>query len=214
MFDSQTTDHMLDTEQANFDKMTKPQSKAIVTYTGSAYSQMNGYLRKVAGGMSETEAKYSTYISDANLKAIKSASAGLKKSKTQEDMVVYRGTRIGELAGFMTGDFSQNEQTLRNKTAEELNDMFSGTIATYAGFTSTCSVNDRGQWSHSGFRGGGKAVELAIYVPKGTPATSVMGISQYGTSEGEFLLNAGTKIYIQEIEDNNGKIRVWANIVK
>ena len=44
-----------------------------------------------------------------------------------------------------------------------------------------------------------------------------MSISEYGTSEGEVLLNAGTVARISKIEESDGhmgsKIRVYAEII-
>jgi len=215
MFDSQTTRGMLNGEKEAFGKMTEAQRKAIETYSGSSYTKMNGYLRRVAGGMSEEDAIAASRIDERRLQAIKDASAGLAKASTEKPYVVYRGTDLGELAGFMSGDFNTNKQALSQMTVQELADKFNGTTGKYAGYTSTCSVNDKGQWRGSIFRGGSGSVEMAMYVPEGTSASSIMKISQYGTSEGEFLLNAGTSIYIHEVEETaKGTIRVWAEVVK
>lgn len=215
MFDSQTTRAMLSSENKAFGKMTDAHKQAIKTYSGSSYTKMNGYLRKLAGGMSKEDAISASGIDERRLNAIKDASAGLAKASTDKPYVVYRGTDLGELAGFMSGDFKSNKRELGKMSVQELAEKFNGTIGMYAGYTSTCSVNDKGQWRGSIFRGGSGGVEMAIYVPDGTPATSIMKISQYGTSEGEFLLNAGTSIYIHEIEETSkGIIRVWAEVIK
>lgn len=215
MFDSQTTREMLNNEKEVFGKMTTAQINAIETYSGSSYNKINGYLRNMAGGMSEEDAIAASKISGNELKVTKDISAGLAKVSTEKPYVVYRGTDLGELAGFMKGDFNANKQALRQMSVQDLADKFNSTTGKYAGYTSTCSVNDKDQWSDSMFRGGRGSVEMAIYVPKGTSASSIMEISQYGTSEGEFLLNAGTNIYIHEVEETaKGKIRVWAEVVK
>ena len=215
MFDSQTTRGMLNSEKEAFGKMTEAQREAIETYSGPSYVKMNGYLRRVAGGMSEEDAIAASRIDERRLQAIKDASAGLAKASTEKPYVVYRGTDLGELAGFMSGDFNANKQALKQMTVRELADKFNGTTGKYAGYTSTCSVNDKRQWKGSMFRGGSGSVEMAIYVPKGTSASSIMKISRYGTSEGEFLLNAGTNVYIHEVEETvKGTIRVWAEVIK
>lgn len=214
MFDGQTTNKMLRSERDAFEAMTEEQRKAIKMYTGSSYTKMNGYLRNLAAGMSKEDAIVASRINPKQLEAIKNASAGLAQASTKEACVVYRGTDLGELAGFMGGDFNNNKTILGGMTTEELAAKFNGTTGTYAGFTSTCSNNSKSQWDASMFRSGGSSVEMALYVPEGTAATSVMEISQYGTSEGEFLLNAGTSIYIHEVEEtSNGVIRVWAEVI-
>lgn len=216
MFDDQTTRGMLDIEKEAFGRMSAKQLEAIEEYTGSSYTEMNSYLRYIAQGMSESKARSMSGIEDYQLQAIKDAREGLSKASTQKDYVVYRGTDRGDLAGFLPGDFEANKSKLNSMSAEELAGQFNNTVGKYAGFTSTCSNNSDGQWDNSMFRkdGWSKGVEFAMYVPSNTPASSIMGISQYGTGEGEFLLNAGTKIYIHEVEEtNSGTIRVWASVL-
>lgn len=93
-------------------------------------------------------------------------------------------------------------------SVDELRSKFVGTQGTYAGFTSTSSLYDRG------FSGN---VEVIMHAPAGTEATSIMTVSQYGTGEGETLLNAGTKVEITGIEKSDGhmgsSIRVYMEII-
>ena len=97
---------------------------------------------------------------------------------------------------------------LRDMSISELNDMFQGSLGTYHGFTSTSSLWDRG------FSGN---VEVVFYAPQGTAASSIMKISQFGTSEGETLLNAGTTVRVLRIEESDGHkgsdIRVFMEII-
>lgn len=204
----QTTQHMLDLEEDAMEAFGEKGKEALKIYTGSSYIEMNSYLRYIKAGKTHEEARALSGITNKQLNAIKEASKALNNWKTTEDLVLRRGTDLGDLAGFMSGDFSQNKSSLRGKTIEELNSMFSGVVGEYAGFTSTSSSWDKG------FSGD---VEMVIYAPKGTSASSIMSISQYGTAEGETLLNAGTKIRIISIEKSDGhsgsSIRVFAEVL-
>jgi len=176
-------------EDAKRKLLSTEEEKALHKYTGSAYRTINGYLRDKAAGKIDKP--------DADLeKLIAEMSSGLEKMKLDKDLYVRRGTDLGDLAGlFMTGDFSSNESSLYGKTSEELNAMFQGAIGEYAGFTSTSSLWNRG------FSG---SVEVVMRLPEGTSAQSVMRISQYGTSEGETLLDHGMKVKCLLIEKSDG----------
>lgn len=204
----QTEKHMLSTEDDNFASMSDAQKNGLITYTGSAYESMNGYLRYLAAGMSPDEAREMSDLSDGEYDAMLNAIAGLKKVASKEDLVLRRGTDLGDLAGLMQGDFMENKSSLYGKSAEELNKMFAGHIGTYSGFTSTSSIYDRG------FDGD---VEVILYAPKGTQGSSVMSISEYGTGEGEFLLNAGTQVRVIKVEQSDwhkdSSIRVYMEII-
>lgn len=95
-----------------------------------------------------------------------------------------------------------------NMSVEDLNTLFEGSVVKYAGFTSTSSIWDRG------FSG---VVEMVLYAPENTLASSIMGISQFGKGEGETLLNADTIIKILKVEESDGhkasRIRVFAEIL-
>lgn len=204
----QSESYMLASEATSFSKMTSAQVNGIKRYTGSSYTEMNGYLRNLAAGMSHDDAVSASGISDSQITAMNNAIAGLSKASLDTNLVLRRGTDLGDLAGFMPGDFWTNRQTLSNMTVDELNARFAGTVGTYAGFTSTSSLYDRG------FSGN---VEIIFNAPVGTTASSVMSVSQYGTVEGETLLNAGTKVFIEKIEASDGHkgsdIRVFMNII-
>lgn len=216
IFASQDTDAMLEFESKYLANLPREQLDAITTYTGSSFSEMNGYLRRRYRGVSEEDAARQSGLSATNRKKIDKISEGLSQLRTQQDMVLYRGTGMGELAGFIAGagdDFNAVRRQLGNMPFEQLRSTFVGTVKEYAGFTSTCCTNSRYQWDNSGFRGGSGSVEMAIFAPKGTPASPIMSISQFDTAEGEFLLDKGTRIYIHDIEQNGRVLRVWAEIV-
>lgn len=200
---------MLAMEDKKQTVLTDSERKGLRIYSGSAYAEINGYLRNLAAGMSPEEAKRSSGISQSYIEAIENTKSALSKMKLDEGLVVRRGTDLGDLAGlFMTGDFYNNKQELKNLSAEELNAKFQGAIGQYAGFTSTSSLWERG------FSGD---VEVVLNLPPGTEAASIMRISRYGTSEGETLLNAGTMVKCQKIEKSDGHqgsaIRVFLDVI-
>lgn len=200
---------MLDIEKATFKKYTDEQVRALKLYTGSSYDNMNSYLRLVGTGVSHDEAVRITGITQRQLTAIRNAHDALTTQTLDRDMVLRRGTDVGDLAGlFMQGDFRDNKNSLYGKSAEELNAMFQGQVGKYLGFTSTSSQWDRG------FSGN---VEIVLFAPKGTPAASIMNISQFGTGEGETLLIDGTTVICDRIEQSDGHrgstIRVFLQIV-
>lgn len=208
-FRKQTTSYMLEKEETWLELIGEAGKKGIRQYSGSSYEEMNGYLRYLQQGFSEEDAIRKSGISSGQLKSIKDAIKGLNNVTLDEDFVLRRGSSIGDIAGlFMQGDYRDNKSLLRSKTTEELNDMFQGAVGNYGAFTSTSSIWEKG------FSGN---VEYIIYAPKGTHASSIMGISQFGTSEGETLLNANTTVRCVKIEDSDGhkgsSIRVFMEII-
>lgn len=203
-----TVEEMLKLEEKTLGNLNKEQLKGLKIYTGSAYEQMNGYLRYIAAGKTHEDAMWESGLSEAGLEHLRNAIAGLNSTSLGKDLVLRRGTDLGDLAGFMQGNFGENISKLAKMSAEELNNMFAGSIGTYAGFTSTSSM-----WN-SGFDGD---VEMVFYAPKETRASSLMSISRYGTDEGETLLNAGTRVKILKVEGSNGhmgsRFRVFAEIL-
>lgn len=198
---SQTEEMMLKKEESLFNKFTSTQRDSLETYSSSAFQQMNGYLRKKAAGLPSD-------ISDNLLKDVKNCQEALSKVGFDEDLVLRRGTDLGDLAGFMAGNFEDNLSKLKTMSLEELKNKFEGTVGSYAGFTSTSSLFNRG------FSG---SVEMILYAPKGAAGSSIMKISRYGTAEGETLLNADTKIKILNIEKSDwhmgSRLRVFAEIL-
>ena len=202
-------DEMLKIERKTFDKYTDEQVRALRLYSGSSYEKMNNYLRLVGTGVSHDEAVAKTRINERQLKAIKHCHDALTTQSLDRDMVLRRGTDVGDLAGlFMQGDFGDNKMSLYGKTAEELNSMFQGQVGKYLGFTSTSSQWDRGFFGN---------VEIVFFAPKGTPAASIMGISNFGTGEGETLLRDDLTVICDRIERSEGhrgsSIRVFLQIV-
>ena len=198
-FNKQTESYMLNKERKWMSLIGEAGQQGIRQYSGSSYHEMNGYLRYLQQGFSEEDAIRKSGISSGQLRSVKAAINGLNKVKLDEDFVLRRGSSIGDIAGlFMQGDYRDNKRVLRSKTTEELNDMFQGAVGSFGSFTSTSSIWDRGF---------SEDVEYIIYAPKGTSASSIMSISNFGTGEGETLLNAGTTVRCVKIEDSDGHMR-------
>lgn len=195
-------DKMLEIEKKAFSLLSDQEKKAIRTYTGSAYVDMNEYLRDIGAGKEG-------HITRTLKEAVDNCHNAFDKAGLEDGMVLRRGTDLGDLAGlFMKGDFERNFDYLETKTVGELNDMFQGAVGTYFGFTSTSS-----QWD----RGFGGDVEVLIYAPPKSRALSVMNISRYGTGEGETLVGDNTRVVCEKIEQSDGhkrsKIRVYLSII-
>jgi hypothetical protein len=180
---------------------------AVKLYSGSSYRKINAWLR--SGGKLADAEKHG--LREDIAKKVKKLISEWKKdsTKTTEDYILRRGTDLGDLAGlFMKGDFSANESSLAGKSVEELASMFVGQVGEYKGFTSTSSMYNRG------FDGD---VECIILLPKGSSGMSILSTSRFGDSEGEFLLNAGTKVVCKGIEKSDGHlgstIRVFLEVL-
>ncbi len=195
----QTESEMLAKENEWMNLMSNAAKQGIKKYSGSSYESMNMYLRYLQQGISEAGAIRKSSISDENLKHIKAAINGLNKVKLDESYVFRRGSSIGDIAGlFMQGNYRDNKEEIMYKTPEELNDMFQGAVGKLGSFTSTSSIWDKGF---------GGDVEYIFYAPAGTNASSIMSISQFGTGEGETLLNVNTTVRCIKIEASDGHMR-------
>ena len=203
-----TEDEMLELEKESLKNLSAEQRRAIRAYTGGTYKRINKYLRLIAEGRTHSDAMSQVMLDTEKYNAIKNIQSVLQSTQLGKPLVLRRGTDIGELAGFMSGNFENNRKKLMNMSVGDLNSLFEGSVVKYAGFTSTSSIWDRG------FTG---VVEMVLYAPENTLASSIMGISQFGTGEGETLLNADTTIKILKVEESDGhkasRIRVFAEIL-
>ena len=213
-----TEEYMLDMERKAFANLKSTYREGLRTYTGGAYKRINRFLRKMGLG----KAKWGDGSIAKSLEGdIKNAMAGLRSVSTKETLYLRRGSDFGDLAGLMGGDFEANNQALRElifnwydnfDTLEDavshLNRQLEGTVGTFHGFTSTSSLWDRG------FPG---KVEYIFEAPRNTQGMSIMDISMFGPDEGEFLLNAGTRVKVKKILPSDGhfksEIRVFLEII-
>lgn len=203
-----TEDEMLELEKELLKNLSAEQRRAFRSYTGDAYKPINKYLRLRARGVGHMDAMKKAGLNRAGYDTIKQVQSGLQSMQLSKPLVLRRGTNIGELAGFLPGEFAANYNKLRDMSVEDLNALFEGSVVKYASFISTSSIYDRGLSGE---------VEMLFYAPENTAAASIMSISRYGTKEGETLLNTGTTIKIHKVEQSDGykssKIRVFAEIL-
>ena len=207
-FKKQNTDKMLKLEDKELGSLTKTQIETLKDYTGSGYESFNAYLRQKAAGEA-----YTGYLSKDSIDKLEDAVEAFSKIKTKEDYILRRGTDSNDIVHtFLNGDKSMRDKMQNliydvegdlfgpgGKVDEvklqehigEINSLIKGQLGSFGSFTSTSS-----DWG-KGFNGD---VEYVIDAPKGTAGTSVMSISKYGTSEGEFLLAPGTKVICEKVE--------------
>lgn len=199
-----TESEMLAMEDIKRLLITTEEHDALRLYSTSyGADEINAYLRNIAEGKNYD-------VDEGPKKAIPLIQSGLEKMKLDSDLYVRRGSSLGDLAGaFMDGDYNENKRKVQNMSVEEMRKEFVGKIGTYHGCTSTSSIWDRG------FSG---RLETVMKIPEGTPAASIMRISQYGTGEGETLITPGAKIRCIAIEESDGHqgsdIRAFVEVLK
>lgn len=196
---NQTSDGLRASEKSIFKNWSGAEKRAAKVYTGAEeFVKMNNYMR-YAGANNFTNIEEALRMSKANDKTMRSINNlynGLSKTALPKDMVLCRGSDVGEMAGlFMDGNFAANKKALEKMTAEQLNQQFAGAVGRYTSFTST------GGTYGSGFQaGGGKNIEFYIYAPKGTQAASVGSLATYGGVD-EVIVNAGTTVKCHHVEE-------------
>lgn len=203
----QSTEKLLEGEKDGLVALDKKQISAIKQYSESEYYYMNRYLRDKDGGKLSKRELINKYGSDT-IELVSLAQSGLGQTHLSKDLVLRRGSGWQEVAGMLPGNLEDNLKRVSSLSVEELNSLLSGEVVKYSGFLST---------SHGWDKGSIGQVETIFYAPAGTSGSSIMSISEYGTSEGEVLLNAGTVARISKIEKSDGhmgsKIRVYAEII-
>lgn len=163
---------------------TKKEKNAVVTYTGSAYRDMNSYLRGINS---------STNYEDE----IKAAISGLGKASIPKDTIARRGSSFNSLKRLLNAD--AGSEIIANQ------EKYIGMVIQDKGFMSASPD------PHGGFTG--EAIEYVIKVPKGTNAMYVDSISKH-RGEKELLLNAGTKFIVEDFELNNSGSRIKKVFIK
>lgn len=116
---------------------------------------------------------------------------------------------IYDIEGDLFGPGGKVDEVKLQEHIGEINSLVQGQLGSFGSFSSTSS-----DWN-KGFNGD---VEYVIDAPKGTAGASVMSISKYGTSEGEFLLAPGTKVICEKVEaarDGHKKalVRVFIKVI-
>lgn len=195
-------------ENKAFDSLTEDQLEVLRNYTGSAYTEINDYLRKTARGE-----RPSAWLGKDTIDSINDTVKAFSKIKTNEDYALRRGTDADDIFYTFLGNNPSMKEKINNlvisleddlfapgggvneeklqEHIDEISSLIKGKTGSFASFTSTSSSWDKG------FKGD---VEYVIDAPKGTAGTSIMSISNYGTDEGEFLLAPGTKVICEKVE--------------
>lgn len=225
-FKKQTVGKMLSLEDKELGSLTKTQLETLKDYTGSGYESFNAYLRQKAAGEA-----YTGYLNKDTIDKLEDAVKAFSKIKTKEDYALRRGTDADDIVyTFLNGDRSmrkkmQNlvydiegdlfgpggkvDEVKLQKHIGEINSLVQGQVGSFGSFTSTSS-----DWG----KGFSTDVEYVIDAPKGTAGTSIMSISKYKTSEGEFLLAPGTKVICEKVEaakdgHKRALVRVFMKII-
>lgn len=133
--------------------ITSEERYGVQVYTGSAYGDMNRYLRGIRSTTSYKD-------------EIKFAKSALSKASLPEDVIVRRGSEFDSLKGLLGAD--KGSDVVPNK------DNYIGMIIKDKGFMSTSP-------SHSGGFSGD--IEYVIKVPKGSQAMYVDSISRHPGEE-------------------------------
>lgn len=173
-----------------YKRLTQEEKDKIYDYTGSAYTIYNGILRHPENYELSTIRYYKAHTDLCQ--------SGLLKNAIDEDIQVYRGisnTRVfAEIFG-VTKDELLDKSNWSNFIGMEYDDK---------GFTSTGIFWEDG-WD--------KEVKATILLPKGSHGMYVDPMSSHG-GEKEFLLPAGTKFKILEIENLNGEYhKIWLKVL-
>lgn len=164
--------------------VTKKEKNGVVTYTGSAYRDMNSYLRGINS---------STNYEDE----IKAAISGLNKASIPKDTIARRGSSFNSLKRLLNAD--TGSEIIANQ------EKYIGMVIQDKGFMSASPD------PHGGFTG--ENIEYVIKVPKGTNAMYVDSISKH-RGEKELLLNAGTKFIVEDFELNSSGNRIMKVFIK
>lgn len=164
--------------------VTKKEKNAVVTYTGSAYGDMNKYLRGINS---------STNYKDE----IKAAISGLNKASIPKDIIARRGSSFNSLKRLLGAD--TGSEIIANQ------EKYIGMVIQDKGFMSASPS------PYGGFTN--KDIEYVIKVPKGTDAMYVDRISEH-EGEKELLLNAGTKFIVEDFELNSSGNRIMKVFIR
>lgn len=165
--------------------LSKEQRAAIKKYTGPDYVWMNKALRE--GKLNELSPERRAYI--------EKAMEGLKLYRTQQDMVVRRGSSLDSVFSMLGIDPKGKDGNWLSEHFDEIK----GSIATDAGFFST-SPDKSG-----GFR---KEVEFRVLVPQGSEAPYIGAYSSH-KKEKEVLIPPGSIYRLVGVETGGLRSRVY-----
>lgn len=178
-------------------KLTAGQKSSIGAYTGSGYTTINTYHRKVVNGNEHMSADSQAYAQKhtANLDA-----AFAKQPALEHDLVTYRGVR--------------NANTMFGQVGERVGGEFID-----HGYTSTASHAAVG----SGFGGGtaGATAEnntlVRVLHPAGSKVLKPSGVGSFNDSEREILTPRGTRYHIaadRVVTLQNGRTQRQVDLIR
>lgn len=171
-----------------FDSLSLDEGNAVSEYTGPGFREMNRFLR--TGLFDDIE-----YIA----RDVENLHNALSKTKTEEDLVLFRGISNYALKNMLGVDESETIHKIIAKKGEYI-----GNVVQDKAFISTTPV-DGG--SHVDFG----SIELIINVPKGANGMYVDPISE-NQGEKEFLLNSGDNFMeLLDITEVEGKVMAYLN---
>lgn len=157
-------------------KLTDKQVSAIMSYSGSMYSQINLQLRGLGSKNS--------YASDL----VKRLDSVMKSAKTTKDMIVYRGITSSLFSKLEVGavlkDAGFGSTTTKQSVAKGFAD------------SSTYTSNKKGENANP--------VIMKVQVPKGSRALSMMKYSQYKDEE-EILIDRNSRYKVISISGSDRK---------
>lgn len=156
---------------------------ALNEYTSSYYGRINNALRG-----------FDNYPSERTEDDIKFITKALSKTKTEEEIILRRGSGYNSFSGLFGQDFSDELARAALDDVESLSQKISGTIGQDKAFMSTTPS------SHGGFD---SDINYIIRAPKGTEGAYIAPISEF-KGEQEFLLQRGTKFMVREVKVGTG----------
>ena len=167
----------------NDKEITSEERQALEYYTGSSYSTMNKLLRTP-----EYYDEHPDYLSDSSkqkhLEWIENCHSALKKHKSTEAVVTYRG--------------------ITHALMKKLSGLESGDIITDDGFAST-STSRKTAESFASKKSGGYI--MTVLIPKGSQAASVKKLSWHG-NENEVLINKKARFQVKGVDHENQEMIV------
>lgn len=174
-------------------KLSPDEAKALMSYTGSYYVQLNNALWAKATKGTPIDPMLQKDIDRIN-------SAFDKIAPLKEDIVVWRGNvhhttfnSVFQSLGLNIGEFKPQQSTNGDQAYQMLKHAENALIE-FSGYTST-------SFSYGvtkGFQNAGKAISVQIQVPSGQKALMLGAISTH-QGEAEVLLPAGTQLRVKQI---------------
>lgn len=166
-----------------FSTMNRSHKRAIETYSGGSYHQMNNYMRHGVGTDSDI-----IKFSDNIKKAIKGAAPLMK------DTLLYRHTDKSALKNLFNDDIYELSRAAVRGNKSALKDLMNKVVGT--------EIKDKGILS-TAYRKGvfveSEGIEIQIYAPKGfNNGIFIEEVSQH-SSEAEFLINGGQGFEVLEV---------------